>query len=189
MRERVIVLTLILLGITINSQGRRDAQSWIHAEYGIMPGQDDLSVGPMAKLGYGKVIGSKGILGKAEAFYHNYSVEMFDQQFLPYQKYGLNVAAGYSYEGLFPVLLNGWAGAYGAYEQVNNGNTRSPLYSSVIPGDIKGFIYGLSGSAELEIFLAKKVSLLVNYTQYYDLKSSFSRSNYGVFGGLKYSFN
>ena len=111
------------------------------------------------------------------------------RQFLPYQKYGLNVAAGYSYEGLFPVLLNGWAGAYGAYEQVNNGNTRSPLYSSVIPGDIKGFIYGLSGSAELEIFLARKVSLLVNYTQYYDLKSSFSKSNYGVFGGLKYSFN
>ncbi|CAA7393302.1 hypothetical protein [Chryseobacterium fistulae] len=143
----------------------------------------------MAKVGYMRVIGDKGFLGKAEAFYQDYKVNYIDGQVLPYKRYGLNVNAGYSYEGLYPVLINGWLGAYGAYETANDGNQKDPKYNAEIPTNVKGFVYGISGSGEVEVVLVRKLSLLVNYTQYYDLKSKFSKSNYAFFGGLRYYIN
>lgn len=62
----------------------------------------------MAIAGYNHVFGDKGFLGKVEAFYQDTKVGYTDNQVLPYQKYGLNVSAGYSYEGLYPVFLNAY---------------------------------------------------------------------------------
>lgn len=181
---------MLFFSIALNAQGRRKDQSSIHAQYGYMPNSDSLKNGGfMAKVGYARVIGDKGFLGKAEAFYQDYKVDYIDGQILPYKKYGLNVSAGYSYEGLYPVFLNAWFGAYGAYEMANDGNEKDPKFNAQIPTKVKGFVYGLSGSAEVELVLARRLSLLVDYTQYYDLKSKFSKSNYAFFGGLRYYIN
>ncbi|PWN62406.1 hypothetical protein C1631_022845 [Chryseobacterium phosphatilyticum] len=190
MNTKLIIVFLLFISIALNAQGRRKNESSIHAEYGYMNSSDSLKKGGyMAKIGYMRVIGDKGFLGKAEGFYQDYKVNYIDGQVLPYKRYGLNVSAGYSYEGLYPVFLNGWFGAYGAYETANDGNTKDPRYNAEIPTNVKGFVYGLSGSAEAEIVLVRKLSLLVNYTQYYDLKSKFSKSNYAFFGGIRYYIN
>jgi hypothetical protein len=191
MNSRLLIVYMLFFSIVLNAQGRRKDQSSVHAEYGYMNlGSDSLKKGGyMAKIGYARVIGDKGFLGKAEAFYQDYKVNYIDGIVLPYKRYGLNVSAGYSYEGLYPVFINGWFGAYGAYENVNEGNTKDPKYNAEIPAKVKGFVYGLSGSAEVELVLVRRLSLLVNYTQYYDLKSQFSESQYAFFGGLRYYIN
>lgn len=190
MNTRLLIVFMLFLSMVLNAQGRRKNQSAIHAEYGYMLNSDSLKKGGyMAKIGYMKVIGDKGFIGKAEAFYQDYKVDYIDGQVLPYQKYGLNVNVGYSYEGLYPVMLNGFIGAYGAYENANKGNQKDPLYNAEIPYNVKGFVYGISGSAEAEIYLIRRMSILLNYSQFYDLKSKFSKSNYALFGGLRFYIN
>ncbi|RNA63937.1 hypothetical protein D1631_00050 [Chryseobacterium nematophagum] len=191
MNSRLLILCILFFNIALNAQGRRKTQSSIHSEYGYMNtgGDSQKKGGYMAKIGYAKVIGDKGFLGKVETFYQDYKVSYIDGIVLPYQRYGLNVSAGYSYEILAPIYLNGWFGAYGAYENVNKGDKKDPKYNAEIPANVKDFVYGFSGSAEVEFMFVRKFSLLVNYTQYYDLKSSFSESNYAFFGGLRYYIN
>ncbi len=189
MKEKILIATLLLFAVLINAQGRRKDQSAVHAQYGYIMDKESLTGGFMAKAGYTRVMGDKGFLGKVEGFYQDYKVSYLDNQILPYQKYGLNVQAGYSYEGLAPIFLNVWLGGYGAYEKANDGNQRDPLYNAEIPAKVSGITYGITGSAEVEIVLFRKMSLLLDYTQYYDLKSKFSKSNYGFFGGLKYYIN
>lgn len=171
------------------AQGRREDQSSIYTQYGYMPDKNDLTDGFMIKGGYRKVIGNSGVLGKIEGFYQDYKIEYRSNQILPYQKYGLALNGGYSYENLAPFFINIYAGAYGAYEFVNNGSERDPKFNALIPVKVKGFVYGLSGSVELEIILARKLSFIADYTQYYDFKSDFSKSNYAFFGGLQYYIN
>lgn len=189
MKKNILIIFLLVFAIIVQAQGRRKDQSAIHAQYGYILDKDSLTGGFMAKAGYSKVFGEKGFLGKAEGFYQDYDITYLDNQILPYEKYGLNVSAGYSYEGLAPVFINAWLGAYGAYEKANNGNQKDPLYNAEIPTKVSGITYGLSGSAELEIVLVRKLSFLADYTQYYDLKSKFSKSNFAFFGGLKYYIN
>lgn len=185
-----VLFLFILLAFTLNNaQGRRDKQSYINAQYGYVFPKDSAMAGFMAKVGYGRVFGDKGFIGKAELFYQKYEVAYLDQQVLPYNKFGLNVNAGYSLEFLYPVIINGYLGGFAGYETVNDGNDRDIKYNAIIPYKVKNFTYGLSGSVELEIFIVRNLSLLVDYTQFYDLQSKFSKSNYGVFGGLKYSIN
>ena len=190
MEKKILAVLLFFVALLANAQGRRANQSGIHAQYGYIPTNDTLRKGSfMAIAGYNHVFGDKGLLGKVEAFYQDTKISYTDNQILPYQKYGLNVAVGYSYEGLYPVFLNGYVGAFGAYEKANDGNQKDPLYSAQIPSNVKGMTFGLSGSAEIEIVLVRKLSLITNYTQFYDLKSKFSKSNYALFGGLKYYIN
>ena len=187
--KKILFLFLLLTTFVMNAQGRRDKQSSIHAQYGYVFEKDSMKAGYMAKVGYGRVFGNKGLLGKAEFFYQDYEVSYLDNQILPYKKYGLNVNVGYSFERLYPVLLNVYAGGFAAYENVNDGKTTDPKYNAIIPAKVKGFTYGVSGSAEIEIFVVRNLSILLDYTQFYDMRSKFSKANYGVFGGLKYSIN
>lgn len=187
--KKHLLLLLVLFALMLNAQGRRDKQSAIHAQYGYVMDKDSLTGGFMAKAGYSRVMGDKGFLGKVEGFYQDYKVTYLDNQILPYQKYGLSVSAGYSYEGLSPVFINGWLGAYGAFEKANDGNQNDPKFNAAIPAKVSGITYGLTGSAEVEVMLTRKLSFLVDYTQFYDLKSKFSKSNYAFFGGLKYYIN
>lgn len=189
MIKKILGAAVLLLAVTVNAQGRRKDQSAVHAQYGYILNKDNLEGGFMAKGGYSRVIGDKGLLGKAELFYQDYDVTYLDNQILPYQKYGLSAQAGYSYEGFAPVFLNAWLGGYAAFEKVNDGNSRDPLYNAEIPAKVSGFVYGITGSAEAEVAIFKKTSLIVDYTQYYDLGSKFSKSNYAIFGGLKYYIN
>ncbi|MCY1659308.1 hypothetical protein [Chryseobacterium sp. SL1] len=186
---KLLLVIFLFLSVILNAQGRRVNQSSIHAQYGYVLDKDSLTGGFMAKAGYGRVMGNKGFLGKVEGFYQSYKVEYRYNQILPYKKYGIGVYGGYSYEGLAPVFFNVYGGVYGAYEMVNDGNERDPKFNALIPAKVKGFVYGLSGSAELEIILVRKLSLVADYTQYYDLKSEFSKSNFALFGGLKYYIN
>ena len=189
MRLKILFATFLLIGILANAQGRRKNQSTISGQYGYILDKDDLKGGFMVKGGYGRVFGDAGILGKAEGFYQKYDVKYLDNQILPYEKYGLNVSAGWSYEGLAPVMINFYGGVYGAFEKANGGNQNDPLYNAEIPVKVTGFTYGLTGSAELEILIVRRLSFVADYTQYYDLKSDFSKSNFAFFGGLKYYIN
>lgn len=192
MKTKFLILAVFFITISAFGQGRRANQSGIHATYGYMPVSASDSIKKesfMAVAGYNQVIGDKGFLGKIEGFYQKTKVGYTGNQFLPYEKYGLNVSAGYSYEGLYPVFLNAYVGAFGAYEKVNDGSDMDPLYGALIPEKVKGFTYGVTGSAEIEVVLVRKLSLIANYTQFYDLKSKFSKSNYALFGGLKFYIN
>lgn len=189
MKMKVLVATFLFLGILASAQGRRKDQSSINFQYGYILDKDDLKGGFMIKGGYGKVFGNNGVMGKVEGFYQKYDVKYIDNQILPYNKYGLNVSAGYSYEGLAPVFINVYGGLFGAYETANDGNQNDPLYNAEIQKNVKGFVYGLSGSAEVEVVLVRRLSFVADYTQFYDLKSEFSKSNFAFFGGLKYYIN
>jgi hypothetical protein len=150
------------------------------------PSKDDLKATKSIMGGYAKILGDKGFMGKVEGFYQDLEVTYSNKQILAYKKYGVNINGGYSYEGFYPVMINAWLGAFGGYEDVNKGNKTSPLTKETIQEDVKGFVYGLSGSLEGEIFLTRKLSLLTTYSQFYDLKSKFSKSNYGFFGGFRF---
>lgn len=189
MRNKFFVASFLILGILATAQSRRKDQSSINLQYGYVLDKDDLKGGFMVKGGYGKVLGNKGIIGKVEGFYQKYDIKYLDDQILPYNKYGINVSGGYSYEGLVPVFINIYGGVFGAYESANDGKQYDPLYNSEISKNVKGFVYGLSGSIEVEFVLANKLSLIADYTQYYDLKSQFSKSNFAFFGGIKYYIN
>lgn len=189
MREKIFLMAFILVGLLVSAQGRRKDQQAVNIEYGFLPSKGDLKSGYAVKGGYSKVFGDKGFLGKAEAFYQDYEVGYLDNQTLPYQKYGASVMAGYSYEGLAPVFFNVYAGVFGAYEKANNGNQNDPLYNAEIPQKVDGLVYGLTGSAEVEVMLTRKISLVGNYSQWYDVKSKFSKSQFGIFGGLKFYLN
>lgn len=188
--KKLLLLLMVLSSTFLFSQGRRDGQSSIQAEFGYMPTtQNKYSGAYMAKIGYSRVLGEKGFMLKGDFFYQDYEVDYLDNQILPYQKFGLTANVGYSYERLYPFFFNAWLGGYGGYENVNNAKQHDNLYNNKIPTKVEGFIYGLTGSAEVEVNVTNKLSLLFNYTQYYDLKSKFSESNYGLFGGLKFRIN
>ncbi|AZB02427.1 hypothetical protein EG359_22475 (plasmid) [Chryseobacterium joostei] len=190
MKKRLYIIVLLFIALLFNAQGRRAEQSGIHAAYGFIPSGDSLKKNSfMAIAGYNHVLGDKGFLAKAEVFYHKTNVKYTGNQLLPYEKYGLNISGGYSYEGLYPVFINAYVGAFAAYEKVNEGKERDPKFNAIIPEKVTGFVYGISGSAELEIVLARKISLIGNYTQFYDIKSKFSKSNYAIFTGLKFYIN
>lgn len=187
--KKLLIATTLITSVFLFSQGRRDSQSFVNAQYGYILSKDNLEGGYMAKVGYGKLIGEKGFMAKGEVFYQDYKVNYIDNQILPYTNYGISALGGYSYEGFSPVFVNLWLGAYGGYEIVNKGNDKDPIYNTDIPERLKGFTYGITGSAELEIMLFRKLSLVADYTQYYDLKSKFTKSNFAFFGGLKYYIN
>lgn len=189
MKQRVLVLAMLLVGIVAFAQGRRANQSGVHGQFGYVLPKDTINSQYMAKIGYNLVIGEKGFLGKAEVFYNNYKVDYADNQILPYQKYGISASGGYSYEGLHPVYFNAYAGVYGAYENVNNGKKTDYLHNAEIPAKVNNFTFGITGSMEVEVMLMRRFSFVADYTQYYDFKSKFSKSNYGFFGGLKYYIN
>lgn len=190
MKKTFFLLSFILF-VAISAQGRRNGQSGIHAQYGFMPSMSDTKeTAFMANVGYLKVFDEKGWLGKAEAIYGKYEVDYSNNQRLAYERYGVNVQAGWTYEGLKPVYLNAFAGLFAGYEKINNGNENDPLFNARIPDKVKGFTYGLSGTAEVEVALiATKLSFIANYNQFYDLQSKFSKGSYGIFGGLRFYVN
>jgi len=190
-RHLFIALVLLIAGtVTVQAQGRRAGQSSLQAGYGFMPSMVD-SKGDafMLKGGYGLVFGDNGWLGRADFVYSKYSVNYTNDRIFPYEKYGINVQVGWSYEGLYPVFLNGFAGIFGAYEKINNGNTEDYISSNKIPYKMKQFTFGFSGTAEIEIMLVENLSLAFDYTQSYDVISKFSKGQYAIFGGLKFYIN
>ena len=188
--KKILILCCAVFAIAnINAQGRRANLQAIHAQYGYVTDKGDLTGGFMAKAGYSKVFAEKGFLGKAEGFYQSYDVTYYDNQVLPYEKYGLSVMAGYSYEGLAPVYLNAYLGAYAGAEKANKGDQKDPKYGTEIPQKVTGFVYGINGSVEAEVAITRRLSFVADYTQYYDLTSKFSKSNFGLFGGLKFYIN
>lgn len=182
--KKVLVAVLALSSIGIFAQGRRSGQSGIHANYGFIPSHNSTGSGSMIKAGYNRVIGNKGFLGKVEGFYASYKVKYANTEVLPYQKYGLNAQIGYGYEGLYPFLINAYGGAFGGYEVVNKGEKNIN-----ISDDLKSFRYGISGTIEAEFVVVRNLSITIDYTQFYDFKSKFSKSNGTIFGGLKYYIN
>lgn len=184
--------TLFIVGLftamSVNAQGRRDGQSAIHANYGFPLGKKGNQSEMMVKAGYSRTFGDKGILGKAEFFYKTYGVSYIDSNPLPYQMYGVNVNAGYSFEKLQYVYLTAYAGLYGGFEVVNKNNPKEPTHGQTINGELRGFRYGISASAEVEVPVIRNFSIIADYTQFFNLTSKFSKAIGTVNGGVKYYF-
>ena len=183
MKNKYFTALFVLITISLQAQGRRKNQASIHAQYGFT------NNGSMIKAGYGKVFGDQGFLGKSEVFYQNYKVAYIDNQSLPYEKYGAGVSAGYSFERFSPFFINAWLGLYGGYEKINEGKEYDSKYHAPIPSKVKGMIYGVSGALEVEYNINRRFSIIADYSQFFDLKSEFSKSKFGIFGGLKYNLN
>lgn len=188
--KKIAITTFLLMAVSITAQGRRANQSAAQIAYGVMPDAEKSQGNSfMLKAGYSRVIGEKGFLGKAEAFYQKYGVGYIDEQILPYQKIGISAQAGWSFENLSPFFLNIYLGGFAAHETVNEGENKDLLYQAEIPEKVKGMTYGINGGVEAELIIYKNISLTVDYSQYYDLKSKFSETSYAIFGGLKFYFN
>lgn len=188
--KKTLTTALLIFGILTFSQGRRANQNAVQTSYGIMPDVDNTEQNSfMVKAGYSKVIGKKGFLGKTEIFYQKYGVGYIDLQTLPYQKIGISAQAGWSLENLSPFFVNFYLGGFGAHETINGGENKETLYQSEIPEKTKGITYGIAGGLEAEIIVYRNISFTVDYNQYYDLKSKFSETSYGLFGGLKIYLN
>lgn len=188
--KKIFTTTFLTVGLLAFSQGRKADQNAVQISYGVIPDIDkteDLSF--MAKGGYSRIMGKKGFFGKAEIFYQKYNVAYIDSQILPYQKIGVSAQAGWSLENLSPFFLNVYLGGFAAHETVNGGESKDPLYQAEIREKVRGMTYGINGGLEAEISLYKNFSLTVDYNQYYDIKSKFSETNYGLFGGLKIYLN
>jgi len=188
--KKIFTTTLLLIGFLAFSQGRRADQNSLQASFGVMPDTEKTDqTSFMMKAGYSKVTGKKGFLGKAEIFYQKYGVGYIDSQILPYQKIGISAQAGWSFENLSPFFLNIYLGGFAAHETVNGGENKDLLYQAEIPEKVKGITYGINGGLEAELIVYKNISFTVDYNQYYDLKSNFSETSYGVLGGLKVYLN
>lgn len=182
-------MTLFVVAFTANAQGRVDGQNSVYAGFGFMPTQiNNSTFAYRVKAGYVKLIGNSGFIAKADLGYSSYEVAYRDNLRLPFQRIHIDVMPGYSYEGLFPVMLNGFIGFYGAYEIINNGSRAIKNYSGEIPENINSFTTGFVGTAEIEVSIYQWLSVVVDFTQYYDLASKFSKGKYAIYGGLKFNF-
>lgn len=191
MNIKKILIGIVLLSATTAgmAQGRIEGQNSFHGQFGFMPtelGNDKF--GFMAKAGYGRVLGSAGFMGKVELFYGQYQVKYKDDVMLPYNRFGIEIMPGYSYEKLYPLMINGYLGVFGNYETVNNGSHGLKDNTGVIVEKVESFNTGIAGSIELELWVLKNFSVLLDFTQYYDFTSKFSIGKYAFFGGIKYSF-
>lgn len=182
------IFSLMLASVFSFSQGRRANQSAVNLQYGfVLPSKEAGEF--QLKGGYNHVIGDKGILAKAELTYQKYHVGYIDDQILPYEKYGITAGAGWSYENLHPFYVNLYAGIYGGMEKVNNGISKDPKYEAEIPYSLNNFIYGVNINPEIEVFVTRRFSVVLDYTQNIQFGSKFSKSNNFVNGGLKYYIN
>lgn len=188
--KKILIISFLMMAISVYSQGRRANQNAAHLAYGLMPDAKKANQNSfMLKAGYSRVIGKKGFLGRAEVFYQKYGIEYIDKQILPYQKIGVSAQAGWSFENLSPFFLNIYLGGFAAHETVNGGENKDLLYQAEIPEKVKSMTYGINGGLEAEMTIYKNISATVEYNQFYDIKSKFSESNYGIFGGIKIYLN
>lgn len=191
MRKSIIFLSLCVAA-AMSAQGRRDGQEAIAASYGFMPSKSNSKTGNefTATFGYLKVFGRDGWLLKADAVYQKSHFNYLGNQSLSLENYGINIQGGWTYEGLKPIYLQAYGGIFAAYQKANNGNDRDPLYGAKLSTKVNGPTYGLSGTAEVEIaIISTKLSLLGNYTQFYDLHSKFSKESYALFAGIRLYLN
>ena len=98
--KKIISLGVLFIGALSFTQERIDGQSAVQAQFGYIPSTGDFSDGKIIRLEYDRVMDNKGWLGKAGIFYKDYEVGYTHNQILPYKKIGINVVAGYTYEGL-----------------------------------------------------------------------------------------
>lgn len=187
--KKLLILFLIVAGAgMVQAQGRVDGQNSFHAQFGFLPTEaNNQSLAYMVKGGYSKLFGSKGFMGKADLNFANYEVSYRDNLRLPYQRINIAITPGYSYEGLFPLMINGFVGFYGAYEIVNNNNSTISGTNVRVPEKINSFNTGFVGTAELELSITPWLSAVVDFTQYYDITSKFSKGKYAIYGGFKFN--
>lgn len=185
----LMISSLFLFSLLVYGQGRSNGQYVVNAQYGFVPSSGDKTGQFMIDVGVSKIIGDKGFFAKIETIYANYKVDYTESVLLDYNKYIINFNGGYSIETLYPVFINFNAGAFIGYEKANKGKRKDPYFGATIPKKTKGFVYGLSGTAEAEVMIVNNISFLVNYSQFIDFKSDFSKSNYAIFAGLKYYIN
>ena len=187
MKIKLLVGVLLL---SIGSFAQRKNDGWaIQSHYGIMEGKGQMSnYASTASIGVNFFPGSRGYLVESNLMIHDYFVDK-DNLNLPYKLYGLNVMGGWSYENLSPFFLNLKAGAFVGIERINNGKDRDNLYGILLPIDVTKFTYGAVISPEAEIVIWKRLTGLLCFSQYWNIKSEVSEWKYSVELGIKWYLN
>lgn len=185
---KILGVLLFAFAATGMAQGRVDGRSSIYADFGIIPKHTGNNFAFSAKVGHTIGISSEGFLGKIGLGYSNYGVGYLSDTSIPFQRIHLDVMPGYSYVGLHPLTINGYLGAYGAVEIVNNDSRQVKDRAENIVEAMTNFTVGFAGTLELELSIFDKLSVIADITQYYDINSKFSKAQYAVYGGIKYIF-
>lgn len=189
-KSRIFIFGVLLFAFAATgmAQGRTDGQNSVYLDFGVVPQHTGNNFAYSAKGGWSKVFGTKGFLGKLGVGYSNYEVGYLDNTSIPFQRIHLDIMPGYSYVGLYPLMINGYLGAYGALEIINNDNPMIKGKAENIIESTTNFTVGFTGTLELELNVLKNLSIVADITQYYDMNSKFSKAKYAVFGGIKYIF-
>ena len=180
-----LLFTLVIASISL--YGQRKENGWaLQARYGIMEGKGETS-GIASELNFGTsvTIGKRGALAEANLFLQDYYVDK-DNLNLPYKLYGLNALGGWSYEGVRNFYFNIKGGVFIGVENVNNGNTTESQFGTPLAHPINGFTYGFLVAPEVEIKVWDRLTLLVNFNQYWNRGSEYANWKYSVNAGLKY---
>jgi hypothetical protein len=187
---KIYILGMLLFAVAATgmAQGRTDGQNSVYADFGIVPEHTGNNFAVSAKAGWAKVLGTKGFFGKVGVGYSNYEVGYLNNISIPYQRIHVDVMPGYSYVGLYPLMINGYLGAYGALEVVNHDKKGVEDHAENILEPTTNFTVGFVGTLEFEVNLSKNLSIVADITQYYDINSKFSKAKYAVYGGIKYIF-
>lgn len=185
---KILGVLLFAFAATGMAQGRVDGRSSIYADFGIIPKHTGNNFAFSAKVGRTIGISSEGFLGNIGLGYSNYGVGYLSDTSIPFQRIHLDIMPGYSYVGLHPLTINGYLGAYGALEIINNDNPMIKGKAENIIESTTNFTVGFTGTLELELNVLKNLSVVADITQYYDMNSKFSKAKYAVYGGIKYIF-
>lgn len=190
--KKQILVWVTFFCIIIASAQRNENTIAVQAKYGITKSTDGTVQGSIAtSLGVQIFKGKKGFFFEANTIYQNFRFRYYNQieDKIPYQIYGLNAMAGYSYENLEYLFVNLKLGGFAGYYIANHGYEREQTYQTVLPNPVKGITYGAVGVAELEKVFWKNLAGVVSYSQYYYPKDKWIRWQYAIEIGVKWYFN
>lgn len=193
--KKIFFLVAIVIN-TITYAQRNDNAITIQAKAGVMEtlkwkgdGKGELikDLPTTASLGVQWFIGQRGYFVEGNAIMQDFSINHTElNKAIPYQLYGLNIMGGWSFENLYPLYINLKAGGFGGYYTVNKGKKKEDVYGTTFTNPVEGIIYGVTGSAELEIIIWKQLAGVVSYAQYFYSNDKWIKWQYTAEVGLKW---
>lgn len=173
----------ILGGGILSAQFRQAGQGSIALQAGAA------TKGYYIDLSYQKLLGNNGSAARLDADY-TYTKQKVSSINKSMESDLLNLGSAYSYTfyDLFgeTVLLQPYLGAFIGYEK----NKIDKEYLDLITTKLNdGLNYGLYGGVELEFVLSHKVTLILNGSHYFSLKSKINENISKAGAGIKFYIN
>lgn len=189
MKKTILLLSVMLAVISTAHAQRKSNGFAIKASAGLMKGVADEVIllkdfGTTFSAGVSHNIRSSSYIIDADVIYQNFSTD-YHGQTLPNRFYGLKLQAGYSIEEvMYPLIVNFKLGGFVGHEQVNNG-IGEEKHGLPLPYPTSSMVYGAVLTPELEVVLYRKLCLLINASQYWNVGSKYAEWMYSFNAGLK----